>query len=203
MTENVDIRRLRTAAEVSEALKGRITAEALSDLANTGYAPHYRVGELSEPLFKFAEIKQWVTKHLLVRSHASRLPHIVQVVSGGSPVKNLGSVPPSIRLIPGLMDITAASRLSSGIYFMCLGDRVVYVGRSTSVGSRIGQHVIEARKVFDTILHLPWPADSLAQIEAELIRALKPEYNTVGLVGDASRSADKLLLMGITVREAA
>lgn len=199
MTRTRDITRLRTAENISQALKGRISPEVLSDLALSGYAPHYRLGESQEPLFYLGEIKEWVSKDYLTRFHARSLPHIVQVVSGGNDVKDLGSIPTSIRLIPGLMDITAASQLASGIYFMCLDGKVVYVGRSKSVGARLSQHRQDGRKVFDTIFYLPWPAHSIAKIEEELIRALKPEYNTVGVVGNQNSAADALLLSGLYV----
>jgi len=40
----------------------------------------------------------------------------------------------------------------SGIYFLCQGATVVYVGQSKNVGKRIRTHFKDPKKEFDTVL---------------------------------------------------
>jgi predicted GIY-YIG superfamily endonuclease len=72
-----------------------------------------------------------------------------------------------------------------GVYFLTRRGECVYVGSSTDVLGRIGQHVRESEgfsfraepKSFDGASYHPCPESELAAREERLIRELKPEYN--------------------------
>ena len=53
--------------------------------------------------------------------------------------------------------------------------RIVYVGRTGHVPSRIAQH--RRDKTFDTFLEFPVPAEHVNYIEAALIKLLRPRLN--------------------------
>lgn len=66
---------------------------------------------------------------------------------------------------------------SSGIYFLVKDSEVVYVGQSTSVLSRIGTHVLDPNKDFNSFSFLSAPKESLDLLETIYIKVLNPRLN--------------------------
>jgi len=64
--------------------------------------------------------------------------------------------------------------LSTGVYFLVDGDRVVYVGQSVNVYARISQH---HDKVFDSFAFIPCERDMLNSLESLYIHVLRPPLN--------------------------
>ena len=148
-----------------------ISTEELINLAESGYAPHYRIKD-GPPMFKLSEIKEWVKNNLL-NAHGGRvLPKVVRVFNGNEPQRE--AVPSSIRRVQGLRDISSLLFIGPGIYFLCKEQEVVYVGQSVNATARVHQH---AKKEFDSVFFLPWPEDDLSRIEAAFIRFLQPPLN--------------------------
>lgn len=153
-----------------------ITPERLIDLANGGFAPHYRIDD-GPPLFRKSELKEWAAKNLIKKFDAREFKApFVQVVVEKDEYDHLGFAPTSIKRL-NLKNITGDFR-RSGIYFLCSNGRVVYVGQAVCVHSRVSTHMVTDKgdKV-DAVFFLPWPAEDLNNIEGALIRALKPERN--------------------------
>lgn len=71
----------------------------------------------------------------------------------------------------------------SGVYFLCDGDEVVYVGQSTFVICRIAEHMREGRKIFDSVFVLPCEKDQLLKTEEHWIIVLRPKYNLSSIKG--------------------
>lgn len=96
---------------------------------------------------------------------------------------------------------STASIFSTGIYFLILGDEIVYVGKSSNVGARIAEHSSRGRDFdrFHVILCLPDEADDLEQ---NYIKAIRPKQNrqfvrtNYGLRSEslANKGSSKLLL---------
>jgi hypothetical protein len=63
----------------------------------------------------------------------------------------------------------------SGVYFLCQGEEVVYVGQSKNVGGRITSHI--DTKSFDSVLIIPVPEENLRSVETYWIERLKPVLN--------------------------
>ena len=63
---------------------------------------------------------------------------------------------------------------ASGIYFLVDAEKVVYVGQSVDVYSRISQH---KDKVFDRYAFVPCPVSSLDRLESLYIHLLQPLLN--------------------------
>lgn len=62
-----------------------------------------------------------------------------------------------------------------GIYFLIKGEEIVYVGQSTNIFYRVGQH--EGVKDFDTFTYLECDKEHLDLLEARYITKIKPKYN--------------------------
>lgn len=149
------------------------TAERLNALADAGFAPHYRI-DGSKALFKTSELKKWAARNLVEHVAGKDIPDPVKVVLDADRIKDYRKVPPAIREIENLRDITGEiSRI--GIYFLCFNGEVVYVGQSVQAASRIKQHI--HTKVFTEAYFLAWPRDDLNRIEGALIRSLRPRLN--------------------------
>lgn len=70
-----------------------------------------------------------------------------------------------------------------GIYFLILGDEIVYVGQSVDVLGRINTHYREGQKQFDSYSFVKVPAEDLCNQEAKYIAEINPEYNRTMLPG--------------------
>ena len=95
-------------------------------------------------------------------------------------------------------DVPPSSAAQSGIYFLLSRGAIVYVGKAHNVRRRLGGHLAEGLKVFDSVAFLPCDASQLDLWERYFIVAMLPAYNacahamrTRNLV---SEGADPLLL---------
>jgi hypothetical protein len=72
--------------------------------------------------------------------------------------------------------------ISPCIYFLCLDDRIVYIGQTINLQGRLTAHVLE--KNFDRIFFFECAAEDLNTVEATLIEYYDPEYNRAGKKDD-------------------
>ncbi len=96
-------------------------------------------------------------------------------------------------------EIVAASSSwarSCGVYFLILNGRVVYVGQSVHVFSRINSHT---SKNFDSYAFVPCSEAMLNKLESLYIHVLKPPLNGTAINGMpvAPLSLDALLGSGL------
>lgn len=61
------------------------------------------------------------------------------------------------------------------IYFLCRDDRIVYIGKTLNINSRLGAHV--SLKGFDRVFYMEVDKEDLDRIEKELILYYDPELN--------------------------
>lgn len=66
------------------------------------------------------------------------------------------------------------------VYFLTFEGRVVYVGKSTSLASRIQAHKSERFKVFDQVFYISVDPKDLDSIERKFIKKFLPKYNREG-----------------------
>jgi hypothetical protein len=84
-------------------------------------------------------------------------------------------IPAELRPHSGELLEIAVPAIPPCIYFLLSHGTVVYVGQTTSLCARIGQH--RRDKLFDRVVFLPTPEGELDQTEHRFIRLLKPKYN--------------------------
>lgn len=70
------------------------------------------------------------------------------------------------------------ARPTSGVYFLIRDGKIVYVGKSMNVHSRIATH--QRSKEFDRINFVECPEESLHRLEQMYIRKFNPELNIAG-----------------------
>ena len=80
-------------------------------------------------------------------------------------------VPKALKEINELVEIP--SMHPPGVYFLCHGNKVVYVGQSINPSARIAQH--QADKQFNRVFMIP--TNNLDEVETMYIKKFKPKYN--------------------------
>jgi len=83
-----------------------------------------------------------------------------------------------------------ASALTPGVYFLLLGEEVVYVGQSEDTGSRLFTHH-KSSKRFDRYSVLPVAPEFLDEVEAEYILHYLPKLNKSVPVNDWHKPSDQ------------
>lgn len=84
-----------------------------------------------------------------------------------------------VDVIPSANEIyklTAMPRNGVGIYFLCQGKEIVYVGKTTNFFSRMSRHD-GSNYEFDCIRFLPSKENKLDALEREYIARFKPKFN--------------------------
>jgi hypothetical protein len=72
-------------------------------------------------------------------------------------------------------DVTSAANSTCGVYFLKKGSKIVYIGQSVNVYSRVAQH--RGVKDFDSVDFLPCARESLDDLEGFFIRLICPGQN--------------------------
>jgi hypothetical protein len=170
---------------VEEWPSGLVTANVLADelglsedrilaLAEAGYWPHYRF-DGGAPQFKKSESRTWAAKHLMQRFEGNdpQIEFKVMVAATGT-VQSMP--PPSLHGLKGLTELTNLIQ-PPGVYFLCSGETVVYVGQSKEPLQRIANHRIYKKGKFDRVFFVPVPEFLLNAAERGLIALLKPPLN--------------------------
>jgi hypothetical protein len=174
----VNFEKIYKTAEEAAPRIGHITAERLTELARSGYAPCYWIDDKG-PLFRIAELREWITQNLIVATKGMPLPSRIElrVPAEARPVSD---APASIRAVEGLRHVELVREECPGVYFLCDEDGVVYAGQSKNVPARIRNHINDKHKSFDQtrVWFLPVPESELFKVETEFIRRLRPVLNS-------------------------
>lgn len=77
----------------------------------------------------------------------------------------------------------------SGVYFLHLEGRVVYVGQAKNVWQRLGQHMADGQKRFDSVSFIPCSLARLDKTERRFIQKFLPDENRCPLSKRLRREA--------------
>jgi hypothetical protein len=179
-------------ADVAGARCG-VSPARLLDLCEAGYAPHYQMdgGDIK---FRSSEIQEWVIANLLQVNAGMPLPRVAAVAMDANEGALIALSPKCLRGIEGLQLCPMPPKWW-GIYFLCEGSKLVYVGQSVDIFTRVCTH--KTTKKFDAVFWLPVPPTELDRMEGAFIRLLKPCLNgNPGPVpdDDAMESAKRMLV---------
>ncbi|MCE5247911.1 hypothetical protein LLG88_13440 [bacterium] len=157
-----------------------ISASRITELADAGYWPHFRC-EGGAPRFRMKESKQWAARNLLQQVEGKTLPVECHVIALDARITT--DPPVAIAALLNLIEVPAVY-LPPGVYFLCSGQEVVYVGQSVSVVSRVVTHRAGGKR-FDRAYFIPIPESELDTVEAFFIKHLNPALN-----GNGGRNRD-------------
>lgn len=117
-----------------------------------------------------ADIKQLEEQKAKLESELNRPAHQVEM--------SRLSIGLTDRVLLTEQEIVCASTAPphlTGVYFLVKGERVIYVGQSVNILSRVSQH--RKSKDFDRLAFVPCAKDDLDVLESLYIHALRPESN--------------------------
>lgn len=162
-----------------------LTEESLRRWTESGHAPHYFIDGRG-PYYRKTILKKWVEENLMQINAGMPVPQTLPVLTAVTQSDNGDSdIPFPLCAINNLLRV-AIGAAQSGIYFLCSGPDVVYVGQSTSVLSRLCTHVAHGRKTFDLgrVFFLACPPHDLVRVERHWINTLRPKYNLCAPTGN-------------------
>jgi hypothetical protein len=76
-----------------------------------------------------------------------------------------------------ILGMAKSVKRTCGIYFLMHEREIVYVGQSVNCHARMGTHLNDDLKVFDSYFIIECPANRLDELEAKYIVQLRPKYN--------------------------
>jgi hypothetical protein len=166
---------LKTAEEISLSVK--MPVDRIIELTEAMYIPHFRCDD-SEPMYKISEVKKWAAENVLCRFEGKPYPPQLRIISAPEPAKYAPSS------IGGIDNLCVVKESVPGVYFLVLGDQVVYIGQSVNPPMRVSQH--RKNKEFSNAFFIPVIKSELDAVEGALIRLMNPPLN----------SGDMLVAMG-------
>lgn len=164
---------LLTPAEAAKLIY--VSEERLLDLAVCGFAPCALMDKTRYFFFK-KDILEWAKTHLFEMQSGSKLT--IEVMCTEQIKADPFEVPQCLVALADKLKTTSATRSGPCIYFLVENGEVVYVGQSTNLSGRLGQHV--GIKPFDQVFYFLVPEDHLFEVENSLIKFLRPRLNISG-----------------------
>jgi hypothetical protein len=125
----------KTPQEAARSLGNTISSERLIEPADAGYAPHSFIDGRG-PWFKITELREWFDHNTVQARGGLPMPTRLSLIVAAES-RPASDAPESISRLIGLRHIDPAHLLCPGVYFLCLGDEVVYVGQSVNVPDRV------------------------------------------------------------------
>lgn len=167
----------------SAAAITNLTVDRLMELARTGFAPCVIIDD-SKYLFQRKDIQAWVRANLVKRQTGRDFEF--SVYSDANAPAEYSDIPEELIPIASRLRSLKTSYEVPCIYFLVSFNKVVYVGQSTNLLSRLVSH--RSEKEFDRVFYFHYPKDGLSEIESSFIRFLRPKYNI--MEGNSVFSAD-------------
>lgn len=97
-----------------------------------------------------------------------------------SKVKDKVNIPPELKNIQDVYEFTITGFCDSIVYFLCMDDTIVYIGKTERPLCRLQDHISEQRKIFNRIFFITVPLSELGEYEHALIEYFNPPYNGCG-----------------------
>jgi hypothetical protein len=163
---------LKPASEIATATGLSVTR--IHELADAQVIPHWRI-DGGAPLFKPSEVKDWLARTQILTRYEGKPVPLSFIVATEVPAI-ASDVPLALRPMVKDLQFLPIAGQRAGVYFLCVQDRVVYVGQSVCPAARVAQHLAMG-KVFDRAFVYPCLPEHLNLLEGALIRSLVPELN--------------------------
>lgn len=180
----VDINKLKSASQLTGKLKEIFSEEELIDMAKQELCPHYII---RNPLtntegiyFIQTEITDWINDNLLKQKRYKIEQNLVlhYVDYEHHKISETDIIPSELTRLNGLLKLPLCMiNTPPGIYFLCKGLRIVYIGKAKNVYSRIITHISEEKKDFDQVYFISCHINNLTVFERALIRYYRPPLN--------------------------
>lgn len=156
------------------AVETGVSVERLYEMARAGYMPCWWVD--GHPMFQKGKAKQWIRANLVSEQKGEPFSQLTVVTCPTYAHTVNTDIPMPLIQIDNLMSLPVpTSQYPTAVYFLCWEGEVVYVGQTTQLLARIGQHSKD--KTFDKVFYIPVPESKLVEVESMYIHAIKPKIN--------------------------
>jgi len=200
----IDFNKLRTAGQIKGKVMDILKPDDLVTLAKMQEVPHYIVVNplTKEETYCFLneEVSEWFKSYVLKRGRAS-----APIIEFYKPDETATSIPPNETLPACLLGIKCLKkvpinvfRTPPGIYFLCNGPELVYIGKAVNVARRLMSHIGEKR--FDRVYFISCHIEQMDSLEMALIRYYKPSLNKA-MIQKQPNEKDHSILSGLGVKD--
>ena len=184
---NIDSAKLRRIEDCKGRLKEIIGNDAIMQLARDGICPHYVI---TNPItrdesiwFIASELNEWLDNNYLRQVENTFCQKHTFIYFDKEVHKAKGTIPNELSKIKDLYELPIENiSTPSGIYFLCKRSELKYIGQATNIALRVGTHVNEGIKDFDSVYFITCPMNQLNELETSLIRYFQPELNRTSRV---------------------
>jgi hypothetical protein len=154
-------------------------AAYINNLAEKRQIKHYVLRGEYQNIYLF-DPEEIMTSLDIMEVESRKAPFVIPIQIQDERTTETDNIPFEISKIDCLFKLPK-TLFNSGtcIYFLCREGKVVYVGQSENVHSRLVEHI--KTKHFDNVFYLRVPANKMNKVEHALISYLKPEYNKTSI----------------------
>jgi hypothetical protein len=178
----IDASKLKRIEDCKGRLKELVGNEGVIQLAKEGFCPHYIIinpitGEESL-WFIPSEINIWFENNY-INYVDGKYPLNYQFIHFNKDLHSAKEdIPDELMKISELYHLPFENMLTPpGIYFLCKGKKIKYIGQANNIMNRVLTHINEGLKDFDSVFFIKCPINKLTELESALIRYYRPAYN--------------------------
>lgn len=179
-----DASKLKKAEDCRGRIKEMVGDDGLIQLAKDGIIPHYVVKNplTGEESFWFiaSEINDWFNQNYIRYVNGFFTPKFEFLIfdPNNYAIGQEDVIPPELSKVQDLYKLPMeAINTPPGIYFLCKGSAIQYIGQAANVSARVFTHMNEGLKDFDQVYFITCPINRLNKLESALIRYYQPPYN--------------------------
>ncbi len=193
----IDTSKLRKIEDCKGKLKEVISNEEIIQLAKSGICPHYI---LTNPLtkqesiwFVSSEINEWFQSNYVSYREGCFEQNLNFMYFDKIKHRPTSEIPEELSRIVNLFQLPIENiSTPSGIYFLCKGKTIQYIGQSYNIAGRVITHKNEGLKDFDKIYFITCAISKLTELESSLIRYYNPPLNRT--IGDRCKPRESDIL---------
>lgn len=180
------INKLRQAKDITGGITKYLSPAQFIELAKNHSIPHYiltnPITKEETILFFQQDVYDWFEEYQVKKINFRFVPELVflKFDSIGYSIQPTDIIPPQLSLLKYLYKLPIANlHTPPGIYFLCLENQIVYVGKAVDIRNRVMGHKNEMVKQFDSVYFICAHIDQLLRIEEACIKFFNPPYNSV------------------------
>ena len=162
-----------TAKELSEKTEGKVSEERIVELTLSGHFPCIWY-DGKNPNYILKQSMIYIRDYLLSPQIGKKVEIKILKEPSDGKIKP-EEIPKELSVLDGLCKYDH-TYYKPCVYFLIRDKVIVYIGQSVNLPNRISSH--EHDKFFDEVYYIAIPKDQLLFVESELIKRIKPIYNS-------------------------
>jgi hypothetical protein len=179
--------KLKKISECKGKVKDVISDNEILQLCIDGVCPHYviinPITKEESIWFMPSELNEWFESNYILQRTGTINTTYTFLHFNNSICEEKGQVPTELTRINNLYTLPIENiSTPAGVYFLCKGKKIQYIGQAVNVGRRIIDHMNEGVKEFDKVYFITCHVKQLSEVEKAFIRYFQPTYNKTSLI---------------------